>query len=195
MKNFTDHLNFGPNIFDNIFVRKNLAEANLRGPEELRKIGLEKAVEASKQRVDAVYANPRLGQSPNAKDIAFASGMVAGREAQKPYNEQADIRHQQIIAALNMIPEAAYFGDHDAVQGLTRVISAMHGVQHSLGDPTVADYRLFAAVHAGDYQPRRPEPEDFQQSEPAQPSQGDMDMLRRMTDRGPILRGRDTQIP
>jgi hypothetical protein len=195
MKNFTDHLNFGTNMFDNIFIRKNLAEANLRGPEQLRSMGLQKGVEASQKMVDAIYANPKFSQSPNAKEIAFAGGMMAGQEARQPYNDKADIRHQQIIAALNMIPEAAYFGDHDAVQGLTRVISAMHGVQHSLGDPTVDDYRLFAAVHSGEYQPRRPEPQDLPQGEPAQQSQGDMDMLRRMTNRGPILRGRDTQIP
>jgi len=169
-----------------------LVEANLRGPEELRNIGLQKGVEASQQMVDAIYRNPNLGQRPNARQIAFAGGMEAAKQAQKPYSEKADKRQEQIAAALNMIPEAAYFDDHDAVRSLTKVISAMHGVQHSLGDPTAEDYRLFASVHSGEYQPMRPEPEDFSQEQsPQQSSNEPMDsaMISFLKNRRPILRG------
>ena len=196
MNNFTDHLNFGSNLNDIMHVRKKLVEAYVRTPEQIRATAKSEGEKAATDMAAAVYRAMPDVPPEESKRYAYAGGMLAGQRRFNQIGSRADIRQEQIVAALNMIPEASYFGDHDAVRSLTRVLGDIHGIQHGLGQTTAEDLRLFSAVHSGDYQPMRPEPpaeesapdpDDFE--EPRELDAEDVRLMRRLSGQAPRLRG------
>lgn len=149
-----------------------LFEAYVRNPEQIKATAQPEGIKAGEKMALSIYNSDITKNLPvdTAKTIATSGGFLAAKRRMGEIQQRADTRQAQIASALNMIPQAAYFGDHEAVSSLSRVLSDIHGVEHESGPSTAQDLRLFSMVHSGQYEPQRPQPEDFQSSEkPADP--------------------------
>lgn len=145
-------------------VRKKLMEAYVRSPSQIKRTATPEGIMAAENMKDAVYGSLEHLPPEERMRVALAGGALAGKERGEQILARGDVRQQQIQTALNKIPELAYFGDHDAVHSITRVLSNINGADHETGPATMADLRFFANLHS--YEPRRPQPEDSGSPEP-----------------------------
>lgn len=146
-----------------------LLEAYVRTPEQIKRTAQGEGIQAGENEIyrleDRRQAGEQISPEEGANRISKAAELRMA-----DINLRSEVRLRQIRSALNMIPVAARFGDTDAVHSLSRVLADIHGVSHEFGDSTPQDLRFFSMVHAGKYEPRRPQPEDFQSPEtPADP--------------------------
>ena len=160
MNNFKDHLNFGKNLNDIMNVRKKLLEAYVRTPKEIAATAQGEGIGAGEQEAYRLGDRGAAGEKISPEEAAYRVAHAAESRMGQVL-ERSDTRRRQIQSALNMIPQAAYFGDMDAVHSLSRVLADINGVKHESGPTTQEDLRLFSMVHAGKYEPRRPQPEDM----------------------------------
>ena len=176
-------------------VRKKLMEAYVRSPSQIKRTATAEGIKAAEDMKDAVYGSLEHLPPEERMRVALAGGVLAGKERGEQILARGDVRQQQIQTALNKIPELAYFGDHDAVHSITRVLSNINGVDHETGPASMADLRFFANLH--NYEPMRPEPpaeESAPSPESSRTSPEDLQMMRQLTDRGIKLRGPDGEI-
>lgn len=170
INNFMHHLtNFYRHRCEQLEQQVKLLEAYVRTPEQIKRTAQGEGIQAGENEIYRLEDRRQAGEKISPEEGAYRISKAA-ESRMADINSRSEVRLRQIQSALNMIPVAARFGDIDAVHSLSRVLADIHGVSHEFGDSTPQDLRFFSMVHAGKYEPRRPQPEDFQSSEtPADP--------------------------
>lgn len=154
-------INFYKHRCEQLQEKLNLLEAFIRTPEQIKIMAPNLAFEAGANEMARLEARREAGEVIPPEEGAYRISKAAGVRAAE-IELRGAVRLRQIRSALNMIPNAARAGDTDAVHSLSRVLADIHGVSHEFGESTPEDLRLFSMVHAGKYEPRRPQPEDFE---------------------------------